>query len=213
MLRLCELVPDCDLAADIGTDHGYLGCALLQTGKCRRVWFTDISADSLGKAERLIHEKGLESQARFFVGDGLEPLPYAPNAIIIAGMGGHTISGILDKAADKTRGATLVLGANTKVNELRRFLSTHGCVITEECAVSEAGRFYVLMRAESGSMRLDEEALEVGPVLAKKHDEDTLAYFQYRYNGAKIALERASQSPSADLNALRKEIQRWQKLI
>ena len=37
-LRACaDLIPACETVADVGTDHGYLGVFLLQSGVCRRV--------------------------------------------------------------------------------------------------------------------------------------------------------------------------------
>ena len=210
---LAELTPKCGIAADIGTDHGYLGSELLSQGKCEEVWFTDISEPSLNKARQLVEKRGFGARARFFTGDGARPLPYAPDAAIIAGMGGHTICHILEQGKDKLKGAILVLGANTALKELRLWLSSNDYQISDECAVSEAGKYYVLLRAQAGQMRLNEEDLIVGPVLKNKHDKETLAYMQYRLRGALLAYDSASQSDTANLEQLRKETERWQKYL
>lgn len=205
--------PRCGVAADIGTDHGILGCELLREGKCDTLWFTDISAESLNKARRLAEKSGFEERALFFTGDGAAVLPFPPDAAIIAGMGGHTIIHILDTGREKLKGTKLILGANTALYELRYFLAQNGYAITDEAAVREAGKFYVVFRAEEGHMDLDEDALRIGPELMKKTDTETMDYFRYRINGARIALERAGVSPNADTETLRKELERWQKLI
>ena len=85
--RLSEMIrmlPKCGIVADIGTDHGRLGAQLLLTGKCGKVWFSDISAPSLEKARGLIAQRGLQERAEFFVGDGARALPGAPDAAVIA---------------------------------------------------------------------------------------------------------------------------------
>ena len=53
------LFPACEYGADIGADHGRLSCALLASGKCRRMCVADISAESLEKAKRLLRLHGL----------------------------------------------------------------------------------------------------------------------------------------------------------
>ena len=210
---LAEMTPSCNTAADIGTDHGFLGCELLETGRCCEVWFTDRSSPSLDKARQLVQQKMLSNRSHFFVGDGALPLPGTPDAAIIAGMGGHTIVHILEQGTDKLRDAKLILGPNTALAELRKWLSQHEYNITDEAAVCEAEKFYVILCAEAGKMELCEDDIIVGPVLKEKTDRDTRAYFQYRLRGACLALARAGESKSADLQKLRKETERWQKYL
>ena len=210
---LSALTPACNVAADIGTDHGYLGCELLESEKCREVWFTDISPGALAKAQRLAAQKGLEENARFYLGDGAQPLPGAPDAAIISGMGGHTICHILSLGEDKLRGSKLILGANTALKQLRLWLMQNHYTITDEAAVQEADKFYVILCAQDGKMELGEDELTAGPILMKRKDEETKEYFRYRLNGARIALERACVSENADTKNLREEMERWQKLL
>ena len=47
-----RMVPPCRLAADVGTDHGYLICALVESGKARRGIAADIAPLPLEKARR-----------------------------------------------------------------------------------------------------------------------------------------------------------------
>ena len=206
-------VPDCRVAADIGTDHGLLGCALLEENRCENVWFTDISEKSLEKAKRLVEKKNLAHRAAFFVGDGAQALPSKPDAAIIAGMGGKTICGILERGLCKLGESALVLGANTELGELRNVLCNNGFAITDEKAVREGRRFYVVVAAAPGNMKLKDDELLTGPILSKKTDEETKDYFIYRRRGVLIALEKAGASPNADTEALRKELELWEKLI
>ena len=65
--RLSEMIrmlPKCGIVADIGTDHGRLGAQLLLTGKCGKVWFSDISAPSLMETGRRITDERVVRAAR-----------------------------------------------------------------------------------------------------------------------------------------------------
>ena len=50
LLRCAELVPQCNTAADVGTDHGYLAIHLLQTGRCAQVIAADLREKPLASA-------------------------------------------------------------------------------------------------------------------------------------------------------------------
>ena len=89
---LAALVGHCESYADIGCDHGRLGAYLLQTGRVRRAQLTDISADSLQKARRLIALLGLSGRVDLRVGDGANALAEEPEVTVIAGMGGALIA-------------------------------------------------------------------------------------------------------------------------
>ena len=143
--KIAELISDGSSVADIGTDHGYVPMLLMKEGKSPRVIMSDISADSLSKAkETFFHTglKGIVSDSDFRVGDGLETIEDGEvDEVIIAGLGGHTISDIL--AADESKTASfkrLVLQPRKHSGNLRYYLYTHGWDITGEHLVPE-GKF------------------------------------------------------------------------
>ena len=115
---IARLVGSCESCADIGCDHGRLGAFLLQSGQCRRVLLTDISAPSLEKARALMHGLGLTDRARFSVGNGALALDETPQVAVIAGMGGTTIARILREGRERLDGARLVLQPNVASGEL-----------------------------------------------------------------------------------------------
>ena len=208
-----NLLPDGGTVADIGTDHGKLGCELLTKNKCRRVWFTDISAPSLEKARLLAAKSGVSDRAEFFVGDGCEALPGSPDAAVIAGMGGGTIIHILENGLDKLRNACLVLGPQSELTDVRLFLSEHGLRITEETAVREADRLYVLIRAEAGEEKLDRAQLILGPCLRNKTDENARAYFELMFRKQAYALECCEKAGKTGLEDLKTEVELWKSLL
>lgn len=208
-----EMVPECGICADIGTDHGKLGCALLQAEKCETVWFSDLSSDSLQKARELAGRKGFTQRAAFFVGDGAACLPGSPDCAVIAGMGGQTICHILKEGIQKLADTILVLGANVGEGDLRRFLMENRFRIDEERAVEEGGRHYALMRVSAGEMNLSEEEILAGPILLRSRDAQTRSYAAARLTAAQAALNGALRSETADKEKLMFEVETWRKLI
>ena len=144
---MCAGLVKGDVVIDVGTDHGYLPCFLVSEGKCARAYACDIAEGPLNSARSHILESGLESKITAVLSDGLEKLDdraaESASDIVIAGMGGELIADILARGemSDKlNKSARLILQPNTKVPELRRFLSEHGYSTLSETAVRD-GRF------------------------------------------------------------------------
>lgn len=209
---ICDMLPVCGVVADIGADHGRLGAQLILNGTCEKVWFSDISAESLKKARALVKRLGLSERSEFFVGDGANALPAAPDAAVIAGMGGTTVSRILEGANGKLDASTLVLQPNVGTTELRYALSRLGFRIMDERIVRAANRWYVLIKAERGEMTLTNDEAVVGPVLIRKSDEIARLYASFRKKVAEKALSGAKQSENADTTALEYELSVWKEI-
>ena len=93
--KLVSLIPSCDLLADVGCDHGYVGIQALRLGKAKRVAFADISRPSLNKAKSNCPQE-YDSVVSFHCQDGLGAIN--ADCAIIAGMGGLEIISILQSA-------------------------------------------------------------------------------------------------------------------
>lgn len=174
------LFPACGYGADIGADHGRLSCYLLSSGKCERMCVTDLSAESLGKAKRLLALHRLSERADLRVGDGLKALPRPAEAVAILGMGGRTLCGILCSGRDRLCGACLILSAHTDMPLVRNTLSEIGYRITRESIVFDNRRFYILMKAETGSEYLTEKQRLIGPRLMEEKPPLYREYLQWR---------------------------------
>ncbi|GHU39724.1 hypothetical protein FACS1894105_14470 [Clostridia bacterium] len=90
------------IAADVGSDHGYLAVKLIQSGKCDKVYSLDISEIQVTKAQNNANRAGIIPEAIIFAqSDGLNYFAnrrdeYASlTDIIIAGLGGETIVNIM----------------------------------------------------------------------------------------------------------------------
>jgi tRNA (adenine22-N1)-methyltransferase len=142
---LADKVIDGDSIADIGTDHGYVPMLLLKQGRSPRAIMSDISEGSLSKARETFGLCGLEdrvNESDFRVGDGLRTIGEAEvDEIIIAGLGGHTIRGILADDEEKSRSfKRLILQPRKHSGTLRYYLYTHGWDIESE-SLAEEGKF------------------------------------------------------------------------
>ena len=167
-----ELAEGSRVFADIGADHGRLSTVMLLQDERRYGLVADISALALEKARTRITRMGLADRVTFAVSDGLDALDklqdHKADTVFILGMGGETVSGILDRGRNRLRGASVILGAQTELPLVRQTLSAIGYCIRREVIASESGRDYILMRAEPGTADYTEEEILLGPVLLKE---------------------------------------------
>lgn len=133
--------------ADIGTDHGYVPVYLAQAGIASSIIASDISAGSLEAARRSAEIYGLTDAVKFIVAPGLSGIGQLDaDTIVIAGMGGETISGILrDALWTKHQGIKLILQPQSKIDVLFKFLYDEGYKIIETKYVREKRKKYVVI--------------------------------------------------------------------
>lgn len=203
--RAAALFPACAYGADIGADHGRLSCFLLFSGTCQRMCVADVSAPSLEKARKLLDRYGLTARADIRVGDGLSVLDRPADAVAILGMGGHTISGILQSGADRLRGAALILSAHTDVDLVRKTLMRLPYRIEREEIAFAAGRYYVVLRAVPGAESMGERELCLGPRLMENTPEHYEAYLAWRMG---VAARKRSEEGRREYVWLKEEYSR-----
>lgn len=151
--------------ADIGTDHGYLPLELAKRGYTGNLIASDIRPGPLNAARKSAAEAGLADRIRFRLCDGISPEDAGDvDSIVIAGMGGDTICGILDRAEfcmdPRYR---LLLQPMTHAEVLRYWLVNNEFGITEEDLVEDGGILYSVFTARFGeTTRLSEAELFTG---------------------------------------------------
>lgn len=134
---------------DVGTDHGYIPTALAQSGYAGNIIASDIKPGPLQAARRSATSAGVEDKIHFILCDGLDGCdPSAIDTILIAGMGGDTICGILDRAEwCMTPDYTLILQPVTKAEVVRYWLAYNGYEFLDEVLVRDGGIIYQIIRA------------------------------------------------------------------
>ncbi len=138
-----DLLSGSRIVADVGCDHGRLGCALIQQNAAERCIAIDISAPSLKKAERLARQIGVEDCVETRLGDGLNPLsPGEADAIAVLGMGGTLMTRILDVHPPLMGAQKCVLQPMRAAEDIRRWLYERRYHVLEDRVVTDAGRYY-----------------------------------------------------------------------
>ncbi|MBQ3107738.1 MAG: Nif3-like dinuclear metal center hexameric protein [Firmicutes bacterium] len=139
---LASLVPQGSVAADVGTDHGFLPIYLRQTGICPKVVLSDVNPGPLEKARENIARLAPELPAESWdirLGSGLETLKTGEaDTVIIAGMGGRLIRSLLEEEPKKTAAVKrFLLQPRSSAGELRQWLLERGFTIEEDILVEE----------------------------------------------------------------------------
>jgi len=141
--------------ADVGTDHAYLPVYLALQGRRGRLVAADLREGPLSRARETAERYGVTEKLEFRLSDGLENVsPEDLSWVVIAGMGGETIRGILERTAWlRESGMTLVLQPQSKQEELTAWLSENGWKLCETAIAEDAGRIYPLfsVRREESS--------------------------------------------------------------
>lgn len=210
---IADIIAPCDCVADIGADHGRLGCHLLQQNKVRQVQFLDISAESLSKSRQLVEKLGLGDRATFSVGDGARAMQGKADYVVIAGMGGQLIADIVERGAANLGDGKLVLQPNVAQKELRQRLMQQGYRIDQERIVRASGRLYVVMAASKGAAQYDDRQLLVGPKLLCGKDPNYMAYAERQLRIVHKALSGARAGDAPWLEELEREHQIWEGIV
>ncbi len=143
-----SMVTKCNVAADIGTDHGYIAEMLLKDNTAKKVVATDLNKGPLNRAIEYLTTKSLDERCDFRLGSGLEIINEKEvDCIIIAGMGGELIRDILDTSKKISLEAKqLVLQPMTAIDKLRKYLFENNYIISDELIVKELHHFYFIIK-------------------------------------------------------------------
>lgn len=177
---IAESLSEHSVICDVGSDHGALPLYLLRNGICPKAIVTDLNEKPLERAKKNFAAAGLDHKAQFVLTDGIEEvLAFRPDTFVIAGMGGETILGILERGlGDIPIGTSFILQPMTKIPMLRRFLYKSGFLIRQEKLVYENGKFFVILCAEFDGVSRAEKAVfsDFGEFLPNLHTDCSLAY-------------------------------------
>ena len=152
LLCCASMVQPGSRVADIGTDHGYLGIYLLQSGAARHVIACDLRKDPLENARRNAKLFGVDGEMELRLSDGLEKiLPDEVDTVVMAGMGGDLIQKILSQCPWRKReGLQVILQPQSAGNVLRRWLCEDGFEIRREEPVQDGHFLYTVMDIRQG---------------------------------------------------------------
>lgn len=158
--------------ADIGCDHAYLPIYLVKENIARSVIACDINEGPCETARENIRRQGLGKVISVRCTDGLYGIEdFAPDNIVICGMGGDLIFRIISESAyTKENRPLLILQAMTKVNELRASLLCSGYNIEKEALVYDDRLYEVIVCRYDGIKREWSEVELLTGILTEKNE-------------------------------------------
>ena len=210
LLCAAEFVRRGSIVADIGTDHAYLPIYLIQNGLASHVYACDIRQGPLDNAAACIR-RCLPGDDRITLlrADGMQGVPDCDD-YVIAGMGGQTICGILQRASSCicSGDKRLILQPMTARDDLRRYLYCSGFEIVDERVCSESqGKFYCVICAEYTGRRVEYRTVDLffSPALRRRMGEaDVAAYHAYMLSVFEKAIGGIKKSVCPQIDILNK---------
>jgi len=200
---IAGFIPDGARLADVGSDHAYLPIHLLREGKIAHAIASDISQPCVVRARaNALRYRVPASQLDVRLSDGLRGIaPDEVDTIVIAGMGGETISDILTAAPWTHDGKLLILHPASKGPVLRQWCMDNGFGIVDEQLVQEGHRIYpiLVVRGDAPVRREHRFTIASAPVW-ERSDAVTLEYL--RRQRLYLSRELDHQAENADIIAV-----------
>ncbi len=196
------------VAADIGTDHGYVPIYLVKNHICPQAYAMDINEGPLKAARENIKREGLAQQITVCLSDGMEKLrPGQADSVIISGMGGELIVQILRNSKVNDTVKEFILSPQKNPEVLRRYLwQNHFCVV-DETMLKDSGKYYTVMKVVHGKERpYDETELIYGRKLIEHKDNVLMEYLTKQEKQFLKVYGIAKESHSGDVEKI------WEKL-
>lgn len=187
LMAVARSVKAGNVIADIGADHAALSCYLVESKITPRAIIGELTDGPCQRAREEVARAGLRDWIEVRQGDGLAVIKSGEiQTAVIAGMGGNTICGILDRSAYLVPEITqIVLQPMNRIPEVRQMAADRGWKIIDEGAVWDKDYYLylVLSPGEQQPYELSPKELELGPVLILKNNQpDTIQYFRWLYD-------------------------------
>lgn len=188
---------------DVGTDHAYLPIYLVQNGVSSGALACDVNQGPLASAREHIAAAGLCDRIETRLTDGLHGLAsYAPDDVLIFGMGGELIVRILQEAPwVKSERISLILQPMSRASVLRAYLTQNGFAIKGE-ALSKSGKIYqtVYARFCGQNEEYTEEELLLGRLNVQNEPPLFAEFVRHELSVCQNVIRGKSLSPNADLS-------------
>lgn len=148
---VADMVTEGNIAADIGTDHGYVPIYLIKNNISKKAYALDINEGPLKMAAKNIRLEGLSDKITTVLSDGMEQMKdNMAESVIIAGMGGDLIVDILSRGSRIKGIKELVLSPHKRIDLVRKFLSQNCWEIIKEDMVMDGGKYYTIIKTVKG---------------------------------------------------------------
>ncbi|KGR78520.1 tRNA (adenine(22)-N(1))-methyltransferase [Ureibacillus manganicus] len=207
---VASFVPTGAVIADIGSDHAYLPCYLINNKIAKKAIAGEVVKGPFESAVRQVREEGLIHKISVRLADGLEAIEDGDkvDTITIAGMGGPLIVSILEKQPEALKNVTrLILQPNIHAKVIREWAMKNNWALLDEVILEEDAKIYEILVLQRGEMNLTEQELLLGKHLMNEKSDVFIKKWQREIDNLKrvlSSLEGAESTP--DVVAKREEI-------
>ncbi len=207
-----------DILADIGSDHAYLPCFLVEQGIIYKAYACDVVDGPVQAARDNVASYGYDDKIEVLKGDGLAPIRGKDvDVITIAGMGGALIASILSANIDIMNVANyMVLQPNNSEPQLRRFLFSNQWYIDNEVIIEEAGRSYEIIIASKIKREYrctKEQAIAFGPILLEQKNSIFIKKWQQEASNIKLILAKINDKSNTKYLELDKKLELIESIL
>jgi len=171
--EIADYVPDDVKIVDIGCDHALLDIYLYKNRKNIKIIASDVNKNALGQAKKNIIKYGLEDIIETRISNGLDNISKDEiDAVVISGMGAHTIVGILHMNRKKLINVNnIIVQSNNHIDFLRKRIVELDYYIESEKLVKDNCIIYTIISFKKGKKRYNKQEVYFGPYLLKENSK------------------------------------------
>ncbi|SEI69447.1 tRNA (adenine22-N1)-methyltransferase [Alkalibacterium gilvum] len=209
--------------ADIGSDHAYLPCYLVQKNQIDYAVAGEVVKGPFLNAVNEVSKLGLKEKIHVRLGDGLEVLTEKDgiDTITIAGVGGPLIVHILEEGKQQNKRSgeeTLILQPNINERSVREYLKNELYAIVSETILEENNKRYEIIKAEPVAEKVDYSEVDLlfGPLLSEEKSQifiDKWKSEAKKYEYIVTQMKKADQTNKKKLKELTERLNLIKEMI
>lgn len=182
------------IVADIGTDHAYIPCALIEQGIAQKCYACDVIPGPLEAAKKNVQKGNFEQKIEVILSDGLMSVPQDTEVVVIAGMGFITAKEILENGLPlHPKVEQVVIQVNKDVEQLRAWISKNRYTIEKEVVVEENHFYQVISFNFKTREPYSEKENFLGPMLMIERSDTFLKYLDKKSSEYKLILDNLAK--------------------
>ena len=209
---VASFVPTGAVIADIGSDHAYLPCYLINNKIAKKAIAGEVVKGPFETAVSQVRHEGLIHKISVRLADGLDAIDESDkvDTITIAGMGGPLIVSILDKKPTALKNVTrLIVQPNIHAKVIREWALRNNWALLDEVILEEDEKIYEVLVLQRGEMKLSEVEILLGKHLLIEKSEVFLKKWQKEIENWERVIESLEVAePNAEIITKREELLR-----
>ena len=202
------------VVADIGSDHGKLMIALVQSGIVTKGFAVENKEGPFERLRNNLIKYHVDDKITPLFSDGIKDITRDVTTIVIAGMGGQSIVNILKAHPEKmVRVQTIIIDAHNAVPLARKEICQMGFAIADEKIVKEDDIFYEIIKfVKAEKAIISDEDLEFGPILRREKSATFKEKYQNRIFEIDTILAKGTL-PKGRITSLNEEKQKLERYL